>query len=306
MVPELHAEASPYILGRMRENGSDGLAWNTLNYRPAIINVALTGAVPRKKDFPNLPVNPQEISEDAIRCARLGAQVFHLHMRDKDDNNTQDVKLFRETILRIREKVPDVVVCVTTSSRASNSLEDRLAPLNLRGDARPDLASLSLGSFNFPKKVSLNSPEEIELLASAMKERGIVPELEVFEPGMVSHSQTLQKKGLLPERIVMNILLGNSGTSAATAQALTPFLSQLSETTEWALAGIGRFQRKATMLGISLGGNVRVGMEDDPLGDSSQSWSNVKSVELAIRVCEIAQREFATHLEARTRMTSQA
>lgn len=306
MVPELNAEASSASLGRMRESGSDGLAWNTLNYRPAIINVALTGAVPRKKDFPNLPVNPQEISEEAIRCARLGAQVVHLHMRDKDDNNTQDVKLFRETIMRIREKVPDVVVCVTTSSRASNSLEDRLAPLNLEGDARPDLASLSLGSFNFPKKVSLNSPEEIELLASAMKERGIVPELEVFEPGMVSHSQTLQKKGLLPERIVMNILLGNSGTSAATAQALTPFLSQLSDTTDWALAGIGRFQRKATMLGISLGGNVRVGMEDDPVGDGSQSWSNVKSVELAIRVCEIAQRELATHLEARTRMTSQA
>lgn len=292
--------------GRMSETGADGFAWNRRNYKPAIINVALTGAVSSKKDFPNLPNTPQEIAEEAIRCAHLGAQVFHLHMRDEHDNNTQDQNLFSETILRIRHEVPEVLICVTTSSRASNSWEDRLGPLMLEGDAKPDLASLSLGSFNFPKTVSLNPPEEINLLASAMKERGIVPELEVFEPGMVDFSALLQRKDWLPATLVMNILLGNRGTSPATAQALVPFISQLSETTEWALAGIGRFQRKAIMLGISLGANVRVGMEDDPAGDGSLSWSNVKAVELAIQVCEDAKREIATPMEARHRMLPQA
>lgn len=290
----------------MIENGPDGLAWNTLNYGPAIINVALTGAVPSKKDFPNLPNTPSEIAAEVIRCAHLGAQVFHLHMRDEHDNNTQDQNLFSETILRIRHEVPEVLICVTTSSRASNSWEDRLGPLMLEGDAKPDLASLSLGSFNFPKTVSLNPPEEINLLASAMKERGIVPELEVFEPGMVDFSALLQRKDWLPATLVMNILLGNRGTSPATAQALVPFISQLSETTEWALAGIGRFQRKAIMLGISLGANVRVGMEDDPAGDGSLSWSNVKAVELAIQACEDAKREIATPMEARHRMLPQS
>lgn len=139
-----------------------------------------------------------------------------------------------------------------------------------------------------------------------MKERGIVPELEVFEPGMVNHSASLQRKGLLPARLVMNILLGNRGTSPATAQALTPFISRLSESTEWALAGIGRFQSKTTMLGISLGGNVRIGMEDDPAGDGSESWSNTKATKLAIQVCEVAMREIATPAEARLRMLSPA
>lgn len=305
MVPELNAEASPASLGRMRESGSDGLAWNTLNYRPAIINVALTGAIPRKKDFPNLPNSQREIAVEAIRCAHLGAQVFHLHMRDEHDNNTQNGALFRETILRIRDEVPEVIVCVTTSSRASSSLEDRLAPLQLEGDAKPDMASLSLGSFNFPDSVSGNSPDEIELLASAMKQRGIFPELEVFEPGMVDHSASLQRKGVLPARLVMNILLGNRGTSPASVQALAPFISQLAETTEWALAGIGRFQRKAIMLGISLGANVRVGMEDDPTGDGSESWSNASAVKLAIEVCDLAKRQIATRTEARQRLLSQ-
>lgn len=290
----------------MIENGPDGLAWNSLNYRPAIISVALTGAVPSKKDFPNLPNTPREIAAEVIRCAHLGAQVFHLHMRDEHDNNTQDQNLFSETILRIRHEVPEVLICVTTSSRASNSWEDRLKPLMLEGDAKPDLASLSLGSFNFPRTVSLNPAEEVNLLASAMKERGIVPELEVFEPGMVDFSALLQRKDLLPATLVMNILLGNRGTSPATAQALVPFISPLSDTTEWALAGIGRFQRKAIMLGISLGANVRVGMEDDPAGDGSLSWSNLKAVELAIQACEDAKREIATPMEARHRMLPQA
>lgn len=290
----------------MIENGPDGLAWNSLNYRPAIISVALTGAIPSKKDFPNLPTTPREIAAEVIRCAHLGAQVFHLHMRDEHVNNTQDQNLFSETILRIRDEVPEVLICVTTSSRASNSWEDRLKPLMLEGDAKPDLASLSLGSFNFPRTVSLNPAEEINLLASAMKERGIVPELEVFEPGMVDFSALLQRKDLLPATLVMNILLGNRGTSPATAQSLVPFISPLSDTTEWALAGIGRFQRKAIMLGISLGANVRVGMEDDPAGDGSLSWSNVKAVELAIQACEDAKREIATPMEARHRMLPQA
>ena len=287
----------------MVETGPDGLSWNSRNYRPAIINVALTGAVPRKKDYPNLPINPTEISEEVFRCARLGAQVFHLHMRDAADSNTQEVGLFRETILRIRDRVPEVLICVTTSSRSSNSVEERLGPLSIEGDAKPDLASLSLGSFNFPTTPSVNSPTEIELLASTMARNGIVPELEVFEPGMVTFALALQKKMALPSTMVVNILLGNLGTSSATAQAIAPFLSQLPEASEWALAGIGRFQRKAIMLGISLGGNVRVGMEDDPVGDGTDSWSNASAVELAIRVCDVAERNLASFAEVRSRMS---
>lgn len=284
------------------EVASDGLPWNPRNYRPLIINVALTGAVPQKSDFPTLPVTPDQIAEDVKQCALLGAQVFHLHMRDGDGQPSQDPVLFEDTILAIRESSPGVLLCVTTSSRASKSVEERFAPLNLSGQAAPELASLSLGSFNFPTTISENPPGEIEQLATAMKERGIVPELEVFEPGMLTTAHTLYSKGLLPEKFVVNILLGNNGTSAATAQALAPFLSQLPQDSEWALAGIGRFQRKMMMLGIALGGNIRIGMEDDPVGDGSGSWSNVKAVELALEMAALASRPIASVQEARQRL----
>ena len=223
-------------------------------------------------------------------------------MRDDAGAPTQDRKLFEETILLIRDTTPDVVLCVTTSSRASKTFDDRLAPLSLTGKAKPDLASLSLGSFNFPASISENSPSEIERLAQAMSNQGIVPELEVFEPGMLTTAHTLRRKGVIPEKLVVNILLGNNGTSAATAQALTPFLSQLPHASEWALAGIGRFQRKTMMLGIALGGNIRIGMEDDPVGDASGSWSNEKAAELAVSMAALAGRHLATVEDTRKRL----
>jgi 3-keto-5-aminohexanoate cleavage enzyme len=286
------------------ETAPEGLPWNQHNYRPLIINVALTGAVPQKVEYPGLPVTPDEIAEDVQSCAALGAQVFHVHMRDDSGNPTQDGALFEETVLRIRQTSPGVLVCVTTSSRANKDIEQRSAPLLLTGAAKPELASLSLGSFNFPTTISENSPAEIEQLALAMKERGIMPELEVFEPGMLTAAHVLRSKGILPEKAVVNILLGNRGTSAATAQALTPFLSQLPQDAEWALAGIGRFQRKTTMLGVALGGNVRIGMEDDPVGDGSGAWSNVKAVELAVSMAKLAGRPLASLEETRSRLLS--
>ena len=156
--------------------------------------------------------------------------------------------------------------------------------------------------FRLELRISQNSPSEIEQLALAIKERRIMPELEVFEPGMLTRAHPLRKNGLLPEKFVVNILLGNNGTSAASAQALTPFLSQLPQDSEWAVAGIGRFQRKTMMLGIALGGNIRVCMEDDPVGDGSERWSNEKAVELAVSMAALAGRPLASTEEARTRL----
>jgi 3-keto-5-aminohexanoate cleavage enzyme len=284
------------------EIGPRALPWNERNYRPLLINVALTGAVPKKSDYPNLPTTPEEIAWDVKQCAELGAQVFHLHMRTADGEPTQDPQLFEETILRIRDTTPGVILCVTTSSRASKNAEERFSPLRLSEKAKPEFASLSMGSFNFPASISENSPSEIEQLAEEMKQRGITPELEVFEPGMLTLASSLQQEGLLPEKLTVNILLGNKGTSGATAQALTPFLSQISPDSEWAVAGIGRFQRKTMMLGVALGGNIRIGMEDDPSGDGSGKWSNKKAVELAIQIADLAGRRVATIDEARERL----
>jgi len=285
----------------MTEISDDGLAWNTRNYKELIINVALTGAVPQKSEHANLPTSPSEIADDVEECAQLGAQVFHLHMRDSEGLPTQSQRLFIQTINEIRERNPKILLCVTTSSRAGASFEERIAPLGLPVSPAPELASLSMGSFNFPSTISKNPPNEILELANIMRENSIKPELEVFEPGMLSSAILLHKKGILSGPLVVNILLGNHGTSQLTAQGLSPFLSQLPESSEWALAGIGRFQRKAILMGVALGGNVRVGMEDDPVGDGGGSWSNSKAVSLAIESARLAGRGLASCESVRQR-----
>ena len=283
------------------ETDTSGVAWNTKNYRNLIISVALTGAVPQKKDHTALPVTPQEIADAVEECAAEGAQVFHIHLRKPNGEPLQSRETYEETFSLIRERSPEVVLCSTTSSRGGAPLAERLASLELTPGLLPEMASLSLGSFNFPNVVSYNPPDEIEILATAIKARGVVPELEVFEPGMLTLAHLLINRKILPSNPVINILLGNKGSSALTAQGLSPFLAQLPNQSEWALAGIGRFQQKAMFLGVALGGNIRIGMEDDPVGDGSGQWSNLSAVRKAKAIAELAGRPLASIAETRTR-----
>jgi uncharacterized protein (DUF849 family) len=277
-----------------------GLPFNQRNYRPMVINVALTGTEPSKSDNPRVPMSPPEIAADVERCATRGATVFHLHMRDSLGNPTQSEERFSETIQLVRAAVPAAIICVTTTSRGSANFDERCVPLHLQGGLKPDFASLSMGSFNFPKVVSRNPRNEIERLAEVMKAAEILPELEVFEPGMLGTAHHLIRKGLVPEKPSINIFLGNFGSSGATVGSLAPFMAELPIGSNWALAGIGRFQRKAIVLAAALGGNVRVGLEDDPIGDGSGAWSNADAVQLAADAAGIAGRTVASFDEARS------
>lgn len=272
------------------------------NYKALIINVALTGIVPPKAKYANLPVTPEEIGQDVLQCFELGARVFHLHMRDKNDRPVQDSRLFAETIGVIRERTPDAILCVTTSSRASSSLEDRFAPLLLEGKLRPDFGSLSAGSFNFPDTVSVNSPSDIKALLETMKQKGVRPEIEVFEPGMVDYVKTLISDGMVTAPYVFNILLGSVGASSADLLSLVNFLSKLPDESEWALAGIGRYQLPMIVQAIVAGGNVRVGMEDSPRQIGIDSWSNAKAVSFATETASLLGRPIATPSEVRERL----
>lgn len=286
----------------LAETDNKGVAWNRRNYRPLIISVALTGAVPQKQDYPLLPVTPKEIAEEAQKCAAEGAQVFHIHLRGRQGEPVHSKEDYQETFRLIRDVCGEVVICATTSSRGGHSIAERMAALRLDSPSLPEMASLTLGSFNFPQSVSLNPPEEIEALARLMKSKRVVPEIEVFEPGMLSYVRTLIDRGLLPPQPFINILLGNRGSSPLTAQSLSPFLNQVPENSEWALAGIGRFQQKAMLLGVALGGNIRIGMEDDPRGDGSGRWSNVLAVKNARAIADLAERPLATITETRARI----
>lgn len=270
-------------------------------YRPMVVNVALTGAVPTKQDNPNVPVTPEEIAADAIACAAAGASVVHVHVRDEGGSNVHRRDLYERAIGPIRDAVPELVVCVTTSSRVDPDPAARVVGLELDESIRPELASLTLGSFNFPRTVSLNPPDAIVGLLQRMADAGVRPELEVFELGMVNTLHALRDRGLIPDPPIVNVLLGSMGSAPAFVGDLARIVDRLPDGSEWAAAGIGIYQRPMTIAAAIMDGNVRTGLEDDPRGDGTPAWSNVEAVRLAVEAAALAGRPVATPVEARLR-----
>lgn len=228
-----------------------------------IINLAPTGMVPMRSHSPHVPLTPDEIVADVSACAAQGVAMAHLHAREVDGSASSDPAIFAEIIRRVRAAVPDLVIISTTSGRTEGSIEKRASSLYLEGDAKPDMASLTLGSMNFATSASVNSPQTITRLAQIMQERGIKPELEVFDIGMVNFAKILIEKGILKPPFYFNILLGNPGTAQANLLHLGSIIADLPQQSIWSIAGIGRFQTRANGLGVVLGDGVRVGLEDN-------------------------------------------
>lgn len=227
-----------------------------------LINAALTGMKNEKSDNPYLPVTPAEIAKAALEAGELGAAIVHLHARDVNEKPTPDSSVYAEIISRIREKNSDLIICTTTSGRNWHELEKRAAALELSNDVKPDMASLSLGSMNFPSQTSINSPQVIQSLALRMMEQNIKPELEVFEVGMVEYAKYLVRKGLLRQPAYFNLILGSLGTMGASQDNLRYLVSQLPAFSIWAASGIGKFHSKVQDLAAAMDGGIRTGLED--------------------------------------------
>lgn len=230
---------------------------------PLVINAALTGMVPRKKDNPHVPETPHEIAEDVERCLRAGASIVHLHARDGRGNPTYRGDVYAEIVSAVRSRSPDAIVCVSTSGRTFKTFEERSQVLALDDDLRPDMASLTLGSMNFPREVSVNEPEMIRRLAETMQERGIVPELEIFDLGMLDYARHLIERGVLRPPYYFNLILGSLGTLAASPLNLATLADRMPPGSAWAGGGIGRYQRLVTAMAVTMGGHVRIGLEDN-------------------------------------------
>lgn len=268
---------------------------------PLIVNAALTGMVPTRRDSASVPLTPEEIAADAERCVLAGASIVHLHARDDDGTATYRSEVYAEIVTRVRERCPDVVVCVSTSGRVFKTYEERSEVLDLDGDLKPEMASLTLGSLNFPKQASVNEPDMIRRLAERMAELGIVPELEVFDVGMLDTASYLIGRDVLRTPFYANLLLGSLGTLSATPFNLALLVEKLPPGTTWAAAGIGRFQFPMNALAITMGGHVRVGLEDNLWLDveKTRPATNVALVERIVRLAQAAERDIATPAQAR-------
>jgi uncharacterized protein (DUF849 family) len=259
---------------------------------PLIINAAITGMMPMPADNASVPITVGQIIAEARRCADSGASIVHVHARNEDGTPTWRLEVYREIINGIRADCPGLLISGSTSGRLWSDFEKRSALLA----GRPDLASLTPGSMNFPMTASVNAPQIVRQLATAMQKHGVRPELEFFEIGMIDFVRDqLIPKGFLQAPFYANLLLGSLGTLAASPRNLVHMVEALPTGTVWAAAGIGRFQFPVNNLAITMGGHVRVGLEDNLWMDAEKTdpATNVRLIERAVRVAEAVGRPIA-------------
>lgn len=253
-----------------------------------ILNFTPTGLIPTREMTPNVPVEPDEIVEQTLEAAELGANMVHLHARDAETHKPSHSKqVYAEIINGIRKKNKDLVICVSTSGRFFSEYEKRSEVLNLNGELKPDMASLTLSSLNFNKQVSINSPDMIKKLAGKMLENSIKPELEAFDLGMINYAKYLIHKGLIKPPYYFNLILGNIACAQANMLSLGLMIRELPEGTIWSAGGVGDFQLKMNAMALVAGGGVRVGLEDNIWYDS-QRTQLASNRQLLERILEIA------------------
>lgn len=266
-----------------------------------ILNAALTGMVPTQRDNPHVPITMAEIVADAKRCREAGASIVHVHARDEHGQPAYRKEICAKIFAGIRAACPDVLISATTSGRTFKEFSQRSQVLELAEELKPDFASLTLGSLNFATQASVNEPQMIQDLAAMMKQRGIVPELELFDLGMADYARYLIERGVLSPPFYANLLLGSLGTLAATPHNLTMLVRALPAGTTWSGAGIGQFQFHVNSVAIAMGGHVRVGLEDNLWFDDARTQlaTNAGLIERLVKLAHAAGREIATPEEAR-------
>ena len=263
-----------------------------------IITVGITGSRITRQQTPHIPITPEEIAQSGIEAWRAGASVLHIHVRDpKTGLGAQDLSVFKEVVDRIRSET-DVILCLTTSGIPGRNLEfrERLVPLSLN----PELVSFDAGSINMRENVFLNPPEFLELLAKETLEKGIKPELEVFEGGMVETCIRYLEKGLLKPPLHFQFVLGVVGGMPATAKSLLHLSEIVPIGSTWSVIGIGPGQLPMAMIAMTMGGHVRVGLEDNIFYSRGVlAKTNAELVERIVRISKEFGREVATPDEAR-------
>ncbi|MCZ6572795.1 MAG: 3-keto-5-aminohexanoate cleavage protein [Planctomycetota bacterium] len=283
----------------MRRQAARGATGDPLN--DLIINAAVTGMVPTREQNPAVPITPKQVVADARRCFEAGASVIHVHARAGNGTPDYRKEIYAEIIGGIHAACPGMLISGSTSGRVFHELSQRSEVLDPGPGCRPDFGSLTLGSLNFPKQASVNAPDMIHSLAGAMNELGIVPELEIFDMGMADYAHFLLRKQILRLPLYGNILLGSLGTLSATPFNLASIVRALPDKMTWSATGIGRYQFFVQSLAVTMGGHVRVGLEDNLWYDAERTRpaTNAGLIERIVKLARAAGREIADPAEAR-------
>lgn len=266
-----------------------------------IITAALTGNWGDKSVNNALPMTPEEIAQSAYEAYLEGAAVAHIHMRDEDGNPTMRVDLFEKTVKLIREKC-DIIINITSSGGHSldgmAADETRLEPFKI---LKPEMGSYDCGTMNWlHQTIFENNPQFLEKLGLLMQETNTKPEIEIFDIGMLDTAKYYIKKGILKMPCHFQFIMGAPGGMAATISNLTYIQSQLPAGATWSASGLSKSHIPVLLAALALGGNVRVGLEDNVYYSKGVlAESNAQLVKRAAAIIRSADLEVATPAEAR-------
>ena len=263
-----------------------------------IITAAITGSRITREITPHIPLSPEEIVQSAYECWQAGASIVHIHVRDPNTGQgTQDIEVFKQVVEPLREKT-DLILCLTTSGIPGRNLptEERLAPVDLK----PELASFDAGSINLGGTVFMNSPEFLDRAADKMRASGVKPEIEIFDLGMIITSLRMRDQGKLTDPLHFQFVMGTPWGAPATPKAFLHLYEHIPDNSTWSIIGIGKGHLPMSMMALTMGGHIRVGLEDNIYYSRGvPAETNAQFVDRIVRISREYGREIATPTEAR-------
>ncbi|WP_372611895.1 3-keto-5-aminohexanoate cleavage protein [Aquicoccus sp.] len=266
--------------------------------KPCIICVAITGSVPQKADNPAVPITIDEQVESTHAAFEAGASIAHCHVRMEDGTPTSDPERFARLKEGLEKHCPGMIIQFSTGGRSGAGAErGGMLPL------RPDMASLTVGSNNFPTRVYENPPDLVAWLASEMTKYDITPEIEAFDLSHIHQAVMMKHAGLLPGKLYVQFVMGVKNAMPADKDVFDYYvrtMERLAPEAEWCAAGIGRHQIEVNEWCIAAGGHTRTGLEDNIRLDRAHlAPSNAALVERAVALCEKYERPVASVAQAR-------
>ena len=265
---------------------------------PCIICVAITGSVPRKEHNPAVPITIAEQVESTQAAFEAGASIAHCHVRMEDQTPTSDPDRFARLMEGLKRHCPGMIIQLSTGGRSGTG-RDRGGMLPLK----PDMASLSVGSNNFPARVYENSPELVDWLAAQMLEHGVKPEIEAFDLSHIFQAVKMQQEGKLRGPLHIQFVMGVKNAMPVDRQVFDFYVTtvkRIAPDATWCGAGIAQGQILLNEWSIAAGGHTRTGLEDNlRLDKGVLAPSNAALVQRAAKLCEKYERPVATWQQAR-------
>ena len=265
-----------------------------------IITAAICGAEVTKEHNQNVPYTVREIGIEAEKSFLAGASIIHLHVREDDGTPTQDLKRYQACVDEIKKRCPDVIVLPSTGGAIGMSNEERIQPIFI--NPQPEMATLDMGTMNFGggDDIFVNTENTIISFAKEMNSRGIKPELECFDKGMIDMALRLHNKGYIKKPMHFNFMMGVIGGIVATERDLRYLVDSIPEGSTFCVGAIGKDEFPMVTLSIKLGGHVRVGFEDNLyLSKGVLAESNSQLVEKVVSISKELGRKIASPYEAR-------